>query len=460
MHSLSVLVLTWALVAGCSGGAPGTGAGSAGPDTIRLALESGADTEVAVNVPPLSQCTVAEASGQQPMMAREDGVLRLHIKPTQAGTATVTLQCQDPQGQQTSHLLELTGTSDPDAIRVTKDAMASVLQPMGTTLRPALTGDPMSYSQDDLIKQGYGSRPDPTKKPQRYSNWLRGVTMPMKLVPSRAITGNVTFGPNENQAWGGLWSGAIMGNPAAGFSVSSAWFTDSLAEWNVPQAFAEATFANQSVAGSWVGLGGFPGGQLWQAGTAEFTTSAFWFQFSSYNAWTEFVPYQPTAQVLSNFNVNNGDDVAVDVFFCNSSTGAEELFGDTECAHVQNFTQGEDSLTLASAQGISVFFMPQTAEIIQERPLTGGSQIDYAQFNPFLFINGDVCSVGTGSSFFETCNGPGAVGSFLFGGSPYTTTMAEIGSPSHQIGGSCMADWNGNCTDDGVNVLVWWNAHN
>jgi hypothetical protein len=38
--------------------------------------------------------------------------------------------------------------------------------------RPALTGDPLSYTRSELIEAGYGLRPDPDKDRAAYARWL------------------------------------------------------------------------------------------------------------------------------------------------------------------------------------------------------------------------------------------------------------------------------------------------
>ena len=192
------------------------------------------------------------------------------------------------------------------------------------------------------------------------------------------------------------------------------------------------------------------------------TQTAFWVEISGYNAWTEEVPAQ-SEQTIANFSVNNGDDIYAEVYMCDPTTFDETPYENNFalCAHVHNYTQNEDV-------DIPYFFTlfvtgPQNAEAIQERPVNGsGGQNDYAQFNAFNFGTTNVCSV----DFLQPngavwCNSISSHASGLIPGpSPFSTTMAQIGSPSHKIGQSCIADVNGTCDDNGYFIHVWWDAHN
>jgi hypothetical protein len=229
-------------------------------------------------------------------------------------------------------------------------------------------------------------------------------------------------------------------------------------------AFAEGTFWNNSNAVTWAGFGGFRGDTyLWQAGTEEWTQSAFWFEISGYDAWTQEVPAQSQQQTIANFSVNNGDDIYVEVYMCDPTTNAETPYENNYalCAHVHNYTQNEDVY-------IPYFFTifvtgPQNAEAIQERPLNrSGGQNDYAQFNAFNFMSTNVCAIDfllPNDAVWCNSISPHA-GGLIPGPSPFRITMAQIGSPSHKIGQSCIADDNGTCDDSGYFVHVWWDAHN
>jgi hypothetical protein len=429
---------------------------------IHLAVAPHAETPLAIQVQPKATCTLPEGNPVQKIFANDEGVVRMNVRPTREATGTFRLECRGEDGALVAFPVELAVTSDPGALAATKAQIKPFLESKPGTLRRALVGDPMAYSQEELLAGGYGQRPDPMKEPNRYAHWLRAVTEPSTVVSSRQVAGSERNGPNENLLWASNWSGGLAGNPSGAWPESSfSYFWYASAEWNVPQVFAESNFANQSNAGTWAGFGGTNGDYLWQAGTGEWTQSIFWFQISGYNAWTQVPPSQSQQQNISNFNVNNGDDVYAEVFICNPTNGAENPTFESYvglCAHVHNYTQNEDSFI---SMWFSEFAFLQNAEVIQERPVNGsGGQIDYAQFNPFNFISTDVCAT-DGHNFVGGCNpiSPHA-GGIIPGPSPFSITMVQIGSPSHIIGQSCIANYSGACDDNGYFVRVWWDAHN
>jgi hypothetical protein len=143
-----------------------------------------------------------------------DGIARFQTSAaTQSGVAAaLALDCTGPKGKSQTIAIDLrsesTFASRPfDAVRA------------GLSVRPALTVDPESYSVGELIRQGYGLRPDPKANPAGYARWLAGVKVPYHFLravnsgydtpgptsrlphPSATITSTGTFVP---------WTGAIL----------------------------------------------------------------------------------------------------------------------------------------------------------------------------------------------------------------------------------------------------------
>src|SRR5580658_1324524 len=54
--------------------------------------------------------------------------------------------------------------------------------------RPALTGDPMLPSQEELLSRGYPMRPDPEKMPEAFATWQRIVTSEATEIEPRVVT--------------------------------------------------------------------------------------------------------------------------------------------------------------------------------------------------------------------------------------------------------------------------------
>lgn len=62
--------------------------------------------------------------------------------------------------------------------------------------------------------------------------------------------------------------------------------------------------------------------------------------FSTYNVWSQFVPYQNSEQVLANFNVSPGDLMYSQVYVTNAG-GSPSLSGLFATAIIEDFTKGE-----------------------------------------------------------------------------------------------------------------------
>jgi hypothetical protein len=433
---------------------------------IHVAIAANAETPIAVQVQPKATCTFLDGDPTRKIFANDEGVIRMNVRPKQEGTGTISLECMGEDGARVVYPVELAPTSHPGILAATRARMKPLFESNPGTVRPALPGDPMAYTQGELLAGGYGRRPDPATEADRYAHWLRAVTEPSTIVSSRQVEGPGSNGPNDNPSWGPRWSGGVAGNPLGAWPKSrGAYFWYASAEWRVPQVFAESNAWNQSNASTWAGLGSgnTAADFLWQAGTEEWTQSLLWFQVAGYNAWTQLFPYQQTQQNISNFNVNNGDDIYVEVFVCDLGTGWENptFYGNYGlCAHLHNYTQKEEPPIIRMSWP-PVFPRLQQAEVIQERPNNSfGGQNDYAQFNAFNFLSTLVCA-SDGRNFVGGCNPISLNGppSLIPGPSPFSVQMDGIGSASHRIGESCLADHYGNCDNNGDYVRVWWDAH-
>ena len=110
------------------------------------------------------------------------------------------------------------------------------------------------------------------------------------------------------------WSGYELRGPAGSYDWVSA-------EWNVPPVTGETNTVTYS--SLWVGLDGDGSADLVQAGTAQANTTIFipfqgTMSTSTYYAWTEFLPQQPTEQQITNFPIHPGDHMLVQVFIANA----------------------------------------------------------------------------------------------------------------------------------------------
>ncbi len=96
----------------------------------------------------------------------------------------LTLDCtaDDGVGSSVSVPIEVRAVSDFEPAGAETDYL-SLVPPAGRFV-PALSGDPLSYSDKDLEAQGYPSpRPDPAQAPDEYQHWLEAVSKPFILAP-------------------------------------------------------------------------------------------------------------------------------------------------------------------------------------------------------------------------------------------------------------------------------------
>ena len=145
------------------------------PDAASTASTTGlgavaAPLALSVRTQPWAVCAIsANNASTDPVhtataVADGDGELRFFAPPSDWGTR-LTLQCS------------LGGTSQPTVLVDTSDSstftpkLQSDLEPELLGIRPALTGDLSSVSNDNLLRGGYPPRPDPVTAPQQYAKW-------------------------------------------------------------------------------------------------------------------------------------------------------------------------------------------------------------------------------------------------------------------------------------------------
>jgi hypothetical protein len=108
-----------------------------------------------------------------PVSADEDGVARfLVLRPTAPnGVGRLALDCTDSKGSTKTYAVDLQSkeTFAPRPFDASRAALA---------VRPALAGDPLRLTQEQLLKAGYGLRPDPTGDPDGYKRWLEAARIP------------------------------------------------------------------------------------------------------------------------------------------------------------------------------------------------------------------------------------------------------------------------------------------
>jgi Peptidase A4 family len=286
---------------------------------------------------PHSVCTV-HLDGASPsrrdlrVYADPEGFIRLHIRPSTEwkGTVRFVVDC-DVEGRITQFPLELRPSYEatPDSPLPPEHEPA---RPAPN--RPALTEDEMPRLTDEqLFRRGYPLRPDPDSAPRIFDSWRRAVAVPGAFVqPHIVATPDVRHrrlmakeAPNSSYNWSGfeLPNFRVLSDAGfKGFGFSHYDYVRGI--WHVPAVTAPSNnYANSSF---WVGLDGDATTDLVQAGTesdaVNYAPNDFVsFTVESFFAWTQFLPQQPTAGVVTGVPVAPGDLVMVEVWIGNPGSG-------------------------------------------------------------------------------------------------------------------------------------------
>jgi len=133
---------------------------------------------------PGLECKVYPA-GQDPDKAARvhtdsDGYARFYSIRAASTSAVreLALDCVNRDGKASSYTADLASdqTFAPRNLRLEDEPGID---------RPALTGDPLAWSQQDLLQAGYGLRPDPVSSPDAYRRWLTAATLPGRILTTR-----------------------------------------------------------------------------------------------------------------------------------------------------------------------------------------------------------------------------------------------------------------------------------
>jgi hypothetical protein len=256
-----------------------------------------------------------------------------------------------------------------------------------------LEGDEISLlSEDELHARGYPSRPDASKEPEAYSEWLKAVSHSETIVTTRLppLSGQPapTHIASHNSAndptapgTSSNWSGYVL-------DASYRTYMKAAGTWTVPSVSPPAGLSTGGFASSfWVGLDGYGSGDVVQTGTrqnvANFGQGAFW---TSYYAWYEWYPWDEA----SVFGVNPGDRVFGEVWRCDSSM-AFNPNGGASCFLIDDFTSG----TTFKTSWLDFYyaflggppFVGNSAEWIMERPTVNNSITSLAPYGSAAMVN-------------------------------------------------------------------------
>ena len=382
---LSVSVL---LLAGCSSG-PSTNSQEPAPSRAAaaqpaLAQQSAATakgeyTPASVVVAPGASCAIhpegsKDAALTIPVPVGYDGVARFHaVRPTSAEAVTrLSLDCTLPSGAAKTYPVDLQ-SGETFAPRPTDLGHAPGMD------RPALTGDPRSYSQEELLREGYGLRPDPERGAAAYADWLAAATRPGRLlqvarpeVEAPASEGAGLHPMTTSEGWASPWTGAVL--------TGAPTYIEAEATFVVPALVPGGDGTTNTQAAIWTGLGGYgTGGGLIQGGVTAYTTSTV----ASFSSFAEYCCGSPINPPTNLFDPSPGDTIFVQEWYCDqygSQNADPNNGGGYGCSFIQDTTTGAvvacvnaESTLCPSVPPMSGWVLGESADFVMELQ-------DYAAF--------------------------------------------------------------------------------
>jgi hypothetical protein len=317
---------------------------------------------------------------QLKLFADDQGIVRFNVRPSAESDkpARFEVDCA-ASGKVAKFPLHLLASSSPTADMPLPKPETRQLQ-LGASLRAALTEDEaLNLSSDELAKRGYPIRPDESQTPGAFDAWLRTVTRPSRFVAPRLVprpevrhSPRITNGTENSNNWSGF---ELNG----GGNVYD-WV---MGEWQVPTVSPESS--QHIYSALWIGLDGDGTADLVQAGTEqEITDINFFgihFDFTSFYGWTEFLPQQPSEQVIPNFTVAPGDLILAQVYVGDPGSSAS-LSGGYGIFFVENVTRAEHTTIYTSRCAASLW------GICLNWTKVGGSEAEWIMERPTLTVNG------------------------------------------------------------------------
>lgn len=361
---------------------------------LRYSLAPGIHSPVSIQTRPGAACTLRPEGESDPKRclkayAGPDGVARFHVRPSWECEEIAKLVIESVKdGKVTHHPLHVRSSHSP-----TVELPAPPVEPAlahrqtGSARPPLAVDDALRLTDEEALARGYPLRPHPEETPSAFRAWLRAVTMPMTIAEPHAIS-NADKSHGKNRQAGpansGNWSGFELDRslrltpkpPGVGLSEPYDWVAG---EWNVPAVTSEPN--KQTFSAFWVGLDGDGLTDLVQAGTEQDSVNFNLFflnlTISTYYAWTEFLPQQPTEQVISGLVVNPGDLIFTEVWMGNAGS-SPTLSGAFGIFLIMNLSTGVSTSIYTPVGGTHV--SGSEAVWIMERPTVGGSLPDLADY--------------------------------------------------------------------------------
>jgi hypothetical protein len=294
-----------------------------------------------VDAPADSNCVLQPEGNQDPnesihVYADEDGVVRfLAVRPTLPNSVErLTLDCTDANKPTKTYSVDLRSeaTFKPRPFDPSRTTLA---------LRPALTGDPRRFTQEELVVAGYGLRPDPTRDPDAYQEWLAAASEPVYQLHSdqtvvwfpisrqpyleRSVDPPESVQKKPSVGWTGpVLYGSFQKKTTAAETIS---YGASSATLVVPKLTPGPTAA----ATIWNGLD-----NVFQA-IVDVTTTPTIARFGIHHQ-TFDKHSGHTDNAGTRFTPRTGDHISIEEWYCNAK-GNLDLNGGYECTNMVDITQ-------------------------------------------------------------------------------------------------------------------------
>ncbi len=279
------------------------------------------------------------------VFTNDDGFARFQAVRASASDAIqrLALDCANSAGKSYSYLVDLTAddTFSPRPLNLTNER--------GTD-RPALQGDPLSYSQAELIEAGYGLRPDAADT-AAYARWLAAASMPGRMLAAQGPAPRTHTNPpvHSNPVFdsgSGVDSGD-KNSPNTVQKVEEPWWVGSTlngaphyvsnqATFNVPGAIpgGDETPYGTEIA-IWNGVEG-PSSALIQGGVYLYTLGSS----ATYGTFREYCCGDGDSNGYGGaFVPNPGDEIFSQEWYCDSK-GNLKLNGGYGCTYLKDNTTG------------------------------------------------------------------------------------------------------------------------
>ena len=343
-------------------------------------VDTSPTTPYLMKTSPYAVCTVHPRGDTDPQhslrtFATWEGNVRFYGSGPGLSTAGLVLDCDSNRG-------ETLVSQAVDSTAIAASAPLTSSTPPESSILPALTGDPLSWSQEELMQRGYPLRPDPQEAPASYSRWLQSVSKPMVIIPAKGIAD--PDGVKANTA-SNNWDGVLLPKYSSTdvYSNVSGFFYQP----NI-QSHGWQHIANTNYMFMFVGLDGMYGSaDVAQAGTRSKLVTAWngslWYSVASYYAFAEWAP--DVLNVLPDVVVYPGNYYYANVWMSDSTGGSWQPNGYLWFY----FTQEDDGPSVRGCIGppggactlttgsYHQPFVGDSAEWIIEQPVLGQAMVDF-----------------------------------------------------------------------------------